>query len=40
MVFAGGDSNVPDGWLLCDGREVSRSDFEFLFAADEGGGVP
>jgi PKD repeat protein len=29
--FAG--SAVPEGWLLCDGRSVSRADYAALFAA-------
>ena len=27
--FAG--DNVPDGWLICDGRELPRADYEELF---------
>ena len=32
MPFAGDASKAPDGWLLCDGREVSRSDYAALYA--------
>jgi len=32
MPFAGDASKVPTGWLLCDGREVSRSDYAALYA--------
>lgn len=28
-----GMSDAPDGWLICDGREVSRSTYSRLFAA-------
>jgi len=31
MPFAGDASKVPAGWLLCDGREVSRSDYAALY---------
>lgn len=31
MAFAG--ENAPDGWLKCDGQEVSREDYSSLFAA-------
>lgn len=31
VPFAG--SNVPDGWLLCDGQAVSRTTYATLFAA-------
>lgn len=31
VPFAG--TNVPDGWLLCNGAEVSRTDYANLFAA-------
>lgn len=30
MAFAG--STTPDGWLLCDGSAVSRTDYAALFA--------
>lgn len=30
IPFAG--STVPDGWLLCDGRTVSRADYSELFS--------
>lgn len=28
----GGNGNLPDGWLLADGREVSRTEYADLFA--------
>jgi len=31
VAFAGDKSKVPDGWLLCDGSEVSREMYEELF---------
>ncbi len=31
MPFAGPDSKVPDGWMLCDGTAVSRSTYSDLF---------
>ncbi len=31
IMFAG--PNIPDGWLLCDGRTVRRADFPNLFSA-------
>ena len=31
--FAGPSDKVPAGWLLCDGREVSRSDYQNLYTA-------
>jgi len=31
MPFAGDADKVPAGWLLCDGREVSRSDYVVLY---------
>ncbi len=38
VAFAGSDvpdagASVPDGWLLCDGRAVSRTQYPALFAA-------
>lgn len=30
-AFAGISAKVPSGWLLCDGREVSRTDYAKLF---------
>ena len=41
VPFAGPVSSIPSGWLLCDGAELSRSDFPKLFAAiggSHGGG--
>lgn len=32
VAFAGKPTNVPRGWLLCDGRSVSRTTFPRLFA--------
>ncbi len=31
-IMAFGTTNVPSGWLLCDGRVVRRSDYPQLFA--------
>ena len=31
--FAGPAANLPGGWLNCDGSEVSRDEYEDLFAA-------
>ncbi len=31
MVFAGDVANIPNGWLLCDGQEVSRSEYAALY---------
>jgi len=31
MAFAGDASKVPAGWLLCDGKAVSRSDYAALY---------
>ena len=31
--FAGSEDKIPAGWLLCDGREVSRSEYLNLFNA-------
>ena len=33
MPFAGPAENIPNGWVLCDGSEVSRSDYANLYAA-------
>ena len=30
--FVGDASKVPEGWLLCDGREISRSEYAALYA--------
>lgn len=30
-AFAGISADVPEGWLLCDGREVSRTEYARLF---------
>ena len=30
-LWAGGSSNVPSGWLLCNGREVSRTTYADLY---------
>lgn len=32
-IIAYGGTTIPDGWLLCDGRTVSRSAYSELFAA-------
>jgi hypothetical protein len=32
MPFAGDSAHIPSGWLLCDGREVSRTVYSALFA--------
>ena len=31
--FAGPESKIPAGWLLCDGRAVSRSEYQNLYNA-------
>lgn len=31
MPFAGPSGAIPEGWLLCDGSEANRADFEELF---------
>jgi len=33
MIVPYGGETIPDGWLLCDGREVSRSDYGNLYKA-------
>jgi microcystin-dependent protein len=33
QAFAGLDTNIPSGWLRCDGAAVSRSTYSALFAA-------
>ena len=33
IPFAGPDENVPDGWILCDGRELSRTEYQRLYDA-------
>lgn len=33
MAFAGPAENIPAGWLLCDGSEVSRSTYSNLYNA-------
>jgi microcystin-dependent protein len=32
VSFMGDEDKVPAGWLLCDGREVNRSDYPALYA--------
>lgn len=32
LPFAGSDSSIPSGYLLCDGSAVSRTDYADLFA--------
>ena len=41
-AYAGASDNLPGGWLLCDGSEVSRDEYPRLFAAigtTHGGGA-
>ena len=33
VPFAGPAENIPDGWMLCDGSEISRSDYANLYKA-------
>jgi subtilisin family serine protease len=33
VAFAGKADAIPNGWLLCDGQEVSRSEYRALFYA-------
>ena len=33
MPFAGPAENIPEGWLLCDGSEINRSDYANLYDA-------
>src|SRR5690606_36511015 len=33
LPWAGSESSVPSGWLLCDGRAVSRTTYSDLFTA-------
>jgi len=33
VPFAGKSSNVPNGWLLCDGRPFKKTDYPNLFDA-------
>lgn len=33
IPFAGPAENIPEGWLLCDGAELSRSDYNNLYKA-------
>ena len=33
MAFAGTSDNIPDGWLLCDGSAISRSEYSNLYSA-------
>lgn len=32
MPYAGSSVSVPEGWLLCDGTAISRTDYDALFA--------
>jgi hypothetical protein len=32
IPFGGSKENIPDGWLLCDGADVSRSQYANLYA--------
>ena len=33
IPFAGPAENIPDGWMLCDGSAISRSDYANLYKA-------
>jgi microcystin-dependent protein len=33
VAYAGDKNNVPEGWILCDGRSVLQSDYPQLYAA-------
>jgi hypothetical protein len=33
VSFMGAAENIPEGWLLCDGREISRSNYPNLYVA-------
>ncbi len=33
IAFAGPEANIPDGWLLCDGRQLSKEQYGNLFKA-------
>jgi phage-related tail fiber protein len=33
ISFAGPADNIPEGWLLCDGSAISRSDYSNLYNA-------
>ncbi|MBQ7461189.1 MAG: tail fiber protein [Bacteroidaceae bacterium] len=33
VPFAGPAENIPDGWMLCDGSEISRSEYANLYKA-------
>ena len=37
MPFAGGESAVPAGYLICNGQAISRSTYSMLFTAIGGG---
>lgn len=40
MIVSTAGSAEPSGWLLCDGRAVSRATYATLFAALGGAGTP
>jgi hypothetical protein len=31
ILYAGNSGNLPDGYLACDGQEISKNDYEILF---------
>jgi len=33
IAFAGNTSKIPEGWILCDGRELNRTDYPALLDA-------